>query len=103
MVTQDRLAACKRYARIDECDDETVLDLMDMAIEYLAGAGIPEPIEWGKRYALAVNAMTLHYYDHRDDQDAQAAHPQALRVLINQLKLEALVGAVAAASGGSEP
>ena len=102
-ITQDRLEACRRYARIDECDDDTVLELMGMAVEYLNGAGIPEPGEWSKRYALAINALTLHYYDHRDDLSAATAHPAALRVIINQLKLEAAVEAAAAVSEETAP
>lgn len=102
-ITQEQLESCLSYARIDEDDQELVTSLMELAIEYLAGAGIPEPETWGKRYAFAVNALTLHYYDHRDDQDAQTAHPPALRVLINQLKLDALTEAAAAPAGEPEP
>lgn len=97
-ITQERLASCRRYARLDECDDETIIELMELAVEYLSGAGIPEPDAWGARYKTVVNALTLHYYDHRDDQDAQTAHPPALRVLINQLKTEAEVDAAIAAA-----
>lgn len=90
-ITQDRLESCRRYAKLDECDDETIIELMGMAVEYLEGAGVSEPPEWSSRYSLAVNALTLHYYDHRDDIDAQSAHPQALRAVINQLKMDAVV------------
>jgi len=94
-ITPGRLKACLDYARIDESDDSVVRSLIEAAVDYLSGAGIPEPENWCGRYELAVKALTLHYYDHRDDTEAQTAIPLSLRSLINQLKFEAAVAAAA--------
>jgi len=82
------LMACKKYMRVDDDeDDEEILGLMDAAAAYLANAGIPEPEPPTPLYSLALNSLTLHYYDHRDEIGAAAPLPIGLRPIINQLKL----------------
>lgn len=87
---QAALDACKQYMRVEqdcgEAEDALILDLMDAAREYLAGAGIPEPEEPVKLYDLALHSLTLHYYDHRDAVGGEAPLPTGLRPIINQLK-----------------
>lgn len=82
------LAACKSYMRVDgDEDDELILrTLMPAAKTYLSNAGIPEPKETDSLYTLAVYALTLHYYDHRDAVGDEEAIPTNLRPVINQLK-----------------
>ena len=82
------LSACKAYMRVDgDEDDELIRDvLMPAAKEYLSNAGIPEPEETSQTYNLAVYALTLHWYDHRDTVGDEASIPQNLRPVINQLK-----------------
>ena len=59
---------------------------MPAAKAYLEGAGIPEPSEDSPLYTMAVHALTLHYYDHRDAVGEEAPFPVGLRPIINQLK-----------------
>lgn len=93
----------KLYCRIDG-DEENVLlaDLIDAAKSYLAGAGIDDPVADDRRYALAVMALVLHYYDCRGLTEAPA--PSAIpgiRNLIVQLKLEAEAARVVAEEAAS--
>ena len=84
---QAALDACKQYMRVDGSDDDTlILSLMDAAKEYLSGAGIPEPEEQSSLYTMALQSLTLHYYDHRDSVGGEAPLPSGLRPIINQLK-----------------
>ena len=76
-------------------EDDLVTDLMETAVEYLDTAGVTE--SWNRRYSLAVQSLTLHWYDHRDDVGADKAMPLGLRALINQLKAESFVDAAAGA------
>ena len=88
--TEDKLAAVKRYMRIDgNDDDEVIAALQDAAILYLQNAGIEKPTEESSLYNLAVWSLTLHYYDHRDSVGNEASFPIGLRPIINQLKLAA--------------
>lgn len=81
------LEACKTYMRVDGDEDDTLIaSLMAAAKEYLAGTGIAEPEEATPLYTLAVHALTLHYYDHRDAVGEEAPLPTGLRPIINQLK-----------------
>ena len=53
------------------------------------GAGIPAPANLDEApalYSLALNSLTLHYYDHRDATEAAVPIPLGLRLIINQLK-----------------
>lgn len=82
------LRACLDYMRVDEDEDGRIeYEFMPAAREYLASAGIPEPEEPSALYTLAVHALTLHYYDHRDAVGEEAPFPTGLRPIINQLKL----------------
>lgn len=87
---QAALDACKQYMHVEqdcgEDEDKLILDLMDAAKEYLDGAGIPEPEEPRRLYTLALHALTLHYYDHRDAVGGEAPLPTGVRPIINQLK-----------------
>lgn len=93
----------KRYCRIDGDEEDGLLaDLIDAAKGYLAGAGIDDPATDDRRYALAVMALVLHYYDYRGLTEAPA--PSAIpgiRNLINQLKLEAEASRVMAEEAAS--
>lgn len=82
------LSACKNYMRVDGDEDDELIRqvLMPAAKEYLRNAGIPEPEETNPVYNLAVFALTLHYFDHRDAVGDESAMPTGLRPIINQLK-----------------
>lgn len=95
-MTQERQAALLAYCKLEELSDDpaamALLDGFRQAAEgYLSGAGIAQPTE-GHRlamYDLAVNAMVLDFWDHRDlkEPTSQVAENTSLRRLINQLKL----------------
>lgn len=92
--TEGKLAAVKRYMRVDGDDDDAVIEaLQDAAILYLQNAGIEKPAGDSSLYNLAVWSLTLHYYDHRDSVGNEASFPIGLRPIINQLKLAAAVDA----------
>lgn len=92
---EDKLAAVKRYMRIDgNDDDEIIAALQDAAILYLQNAGIEKPAEDSPLYNLAVWSLTLHYYDHRDSVGNEASFPIGLRPIINQLKQTCEIDAV---------
>ena len=81
----EALEACKLYMRVDGGDDdELIAGLMAAAKAYMAEAGIPETPD--PRYTLAIQSLTLHYYDHRDAVGGEAALPTGLRPILNQLK-----------------
>lgn len=86
-----RLAACKRYMRVDgDEDDEVILALMEAARLYLEGAGVLLERSPAALYDLALYGLTLHYYDRRDAVGDEAAFPAGLRPVITQLKLTAV-------------
>lgn len=77
--------------RVDGTDDDIVIEAMYSAAQkYLEGAGIVETEENQSLYTLAVHALTLHYYDHRDDVGGEHSFPIGIRPIITQLKLSAL-------------
>jgi len=79
------LAACKDYMRVDGDEDDALISgLMSAAKEYLRNAGIPE--QDSDLYTVAVQSLTLHWYDHRDAVGGEAPLPIGLRPVINQLK-----------------
>lgn len=81
------LRACLNYMRVDEDVGHRIeREFMPAAKAYLEGAGIPEPSEDSPLYTMAVHALTLHYYDHRDAVGEEAPFPVGLRPIINQLK-----------------
>lgn len=81
------LRACLDYMRVDEDVGHRIeREFMPAAKAYLEGAGIPEPSEDSPLYTMAVHALTLHYYDHRDAVGEEAPFPVGLRPIINQLK-----------------
>ena len=82
------LRACLDYMRVDDdADGRIEQEFIPAAKAYLAGAGISEPETPSALYTLAVHALTLHYYDHRDAVGEEAPFPTGLRPIINQLKL----------------
>lgn len=95
-VSADRLAAYKAYMRVDgEADDALISFFISAAAEYLTGAGIYRTADNAARYDLALSALTLYYYDHRDAVGTEAEIPRGLRPVINQLKLDAEAQTVA--------
>ncbi len=87
---RDWLDACKLYMRIDGTEEDTLIEALYCAAqEYLSGAGIRRTGDNASRYDLAVNSLTLFYYDHRDAVGSEACLPVGLRPIITQLKLEA--------------
>lgn len=81
------LEACKQYMRVDGDDDDALItSLMAAAKAYLNKGGVPEPAEEDPEYTLAVQSLTLHWYDHRDAVGDEASVPTNLRPIINQLK-----------------
>lgn len=90
-VSAEKLAAVKRYMRVDDdADDVIIRDLYEATVLYLKNAGIDEPEKHTALYDLAVWSLTLHYYDHRDAVGNEASFPTGLRPIINQLKLVAI-------------
>ncbi len=89
------LAAVKSYCRIDwDSEDELLTSLVEVAKEYLDGAGVPEPEADNPMYALAVKAMVLELYDHRGQTDSEAGRASLSAIpgmsnIIVQLKLRA--------------
>ena len=95
-ISDEKLAAVKRYMRVDGDEDDVVIGaLYEAAVLYLRDAGIEEPAEGSALYDLATWGLTLHYYDHRDAVGTEASFPTGLRPIITQLKL---AGAIPSAS-----
>lgn len=95
-INEAKLAAVKRYMRVDGDEDDAVIGaLFEAAVLYLRDAGIEEPAEASALYDLATWGLTLHYYDHRDAVGTEASFPTGLRPIITQLKL---VGTIQSAS-----
>lgn len=98
-----RLAACKKYMRVEgEDEDEVILSLMAAAQAYLERAGITAERSPAAQYDLALWGLTLHYYDHREAVGNESAFPIGLRPVMNQLKLTA-VSNLGAAGGEETP
>lgn len=94
-ISAEALAACKLFMKVDtDADDDLITSLMSGAAEYMRNAGIEE--SWTELYKLCLHALTLHWYDHRNDVDTDKVMPQGLRPVINQLKID---GYVARAGG----
>ena len=92
MAAEAQVAACKAYMRIDgDEDDKLIGQLCDAAAAYLATAGAERGLQEGTaraaQYDLALWALTLHYYDHRDAVGTEAPLPIGVRPIIHQLKL----------------
>lgn len=85
------LDAIKLYCRIDgDGEDVLLLSLRDAAVEYLVGAGVPEPNEDNPQYQLAVCALVLEYYDHRGlTETGMPSRLPGLENVITQMKLRA--------------
>lgn len=94
-VNPDKLAAVKRYMRVDGNEDDAVISaLYQAAVLYLREAGIEEPADGSALYDLATWGLTLHYYDHRDAVGTEASFPTGLRPIITQLKLTGAIRGV---------
>ena len=101
-LAEERLAACKRYMKVDyPDDDELICGFMDMADEYLAGAGCVREAS-PSMYDIICYAMVLNMYDGRADDAQQAAEsvPKIARQFLTQLKLRCNYGGAADGSGG---
>lgn len=99
----ERLAACKRYMRVDyEEDDELIAGLMQASDAYLIGAGIRREVNEAQ-HDLIVQAMTLQMYDARGadtPQQALETVPPLVRSMFNQLKIRCNYGGAADGAGG---
>lgn len=87
-ITSELVSSFLTYGKLEEiAEDEAeialVRDFLRGAVDYLDGAGVPQS---SPQWRLALFAMALHDYDHRDDPSAQQAYPLALRLKIDQLK-----------------
>lgn len=101
-TAEERLAACKKYMKVDyPDDDELICGFMDMADEYLAGAGCVREAS-PAMYDIICYAMTLNLYDGRasDAQQAAESVPKIARQFLTQLKLRCNYGGAADGSGG---
>ncbi|HJC13944.1 MAG TPA: head-tail connector protein [Candidatus Agathobaculum intestinigallinarum] len=102
-LAEERLAACKKYMKVDyPDDDELICGFMDMADEYLAGAGCVREAS-PSMYDIICYAMTLNLYDGRasDAQQAAESVPKIARQFLTQLKLRCNYGEEAAADGSA--
>lgn len=100
---EQRLAACKKYMKVDYADDdELICGFIDMADEYLAGAGCVRAVS-PSMYDIICYAMTLNLYDGRADDAQQAAEsvPKIARQFLTQLKLRCNYGGEAATDGSA--
>lgn len=96
----DKLERCKLYMRVDGSDEDALISaLMGSAEEYLTGAGVLPCPDNARRYELALFALTLHYYDHRDAVGTEADIPRGLRPVLTQLKLEGVASAASERAG----
>lgn len=101
-LAEKRLAACKKYMKVDyPDDDELICGFMDMADEYLAGAGCVREAS-PSMYDIICYAMTLNLYDGRasDAQQAAESVPKIARQFLTQLKLRCNYGGADNGSGG---
>lgn len=101
-LAEKRLAACKKYMNVDyPDDDELICGFMDMADEYLAGAGCVREAS-PSMYDIICYAMTLNLYDGRasDAQQAAESVPKIARQFLTQLKLRCNYGGADNGSGG---
>ena len=99
----ERLAACKRYMRVDyEDDDELIAGLMMANDAYLSSAGVRRDVS-PAQHDLIVQAMTLQMYDARGTDTPQQALetvPPIVRQMFNQLKIRCNYGGAADGAGG---
>ena len=99
----ERLAACKRYMRVDyEEDDELIAGLMQANDAYLSSAGVRRDVS-PAQHDLIVQAMTLQMYDARGTDTPQQALetvPPIVRQMFNQLKIRCNYGGAADGAGG---
>ncbi len=101
-TAEERLAACKKYMKVDyPDDDELICGFMDMADEYLAGAGCVREAS-PAMYDIICYAMTLNLYDGRasDAQQAAESVPKIARQFLTQLKLRCNYGGADNGSSG---
>ena len=97
-ISTAALAECKLFMKVDtDADDAVIKLMMAAAIEYLRNAGIAE--SWSELYKLCVYALTLHYYDHRNDLDTDKVMPAALHAKITQLKMDSFVTGITETGG----
>lgn len=95
-LSEERMASLLAYCKLTElADDPEVLELIPViyasAVEYMAGAGVSEPAEEGRKasFDLLVNRLVLDAWDKRSivvTGTAISENP-AFRQMLNQLKL----------------
>ncbi len=89
MATEQQLAACKSYLRVDMDDDDALIStLLDAAVTYLQNGGIPS--DFGNAlYDVAVWGLVLHWYDNRGTIAPGSANalPLGVGAIILQLSL----------------
>lgn len=76
--------------RAEEETEETIIEFLEMAAEYLSDAGVEKSPSNSARYNIALRAIALHYYDNRDGGADVPAMPLNTQRLINQLKMVSL-------------
>ena len=100
---EERLAACKKYMKVDyEEDDELIAGLMQANDAYLSSAGVRRDVS-PAQHDLIVHAMTLQMYDTRGTDTPQQALetvPPLVRSMFNQLKIRCNYGGAADGAGG---
>ena len=79
--------ACRKYMHAEDVQDYDITPFMEAAAEYL---GFSSADNLTALQQLALNSLTLYYYDHRDAVDDEADMPIGLRPIINKLKIEQL-------------
>ena len=102
-LAEERLAACKKYMKVDyPDDDELICGFMDMADEYLAGAGCVREAR-PSMYDIICYAMEPITFDRRAHDPQQEAErvPKIARQFLTQLKLRCQYGEEAAGDGSA--
>lgn len=95
-LSEKRMTSLLAYCKLTElADDPEVQELIPViyasAVEYMAGAGVSEPTEEGRKasFDLLVNRLVLDAWDRRSIFVTGAAISEnpAFRQILNQLKL----------------
>ena len=78
----------RAYGKLEEDPDELVQALIDMAEDYLAGAGVTPERAKPSLYNFAVSGIALHFRENRVavDQTSPKDFEPGVRWVINQLK-----------------
>ena len=86
MADNAQLAAAKLYMHVDGTEDDAlIVSLLDAAEDFVSTAGAVRAGAVDARYDLAVQSLTLHWYDHRDALADQSV-PSGFDRLLGQLR-----------------